>query len=289
MKKEKNRERFLWVVIIFLIILQIGSSAYLIIKIDYIQKDFSKSKQNITHNLGELDIKNEELQSNINQLADSLITTQQSLTETQSNLEDQINLIKARTSADFSGIIKDALESVVSIKTDVAQGTGFIITDDGYVVTNAHVLGGARYANAILSNQDKKTMSLIGYNSEIDLALLKISGSYSPLKLGDSDQVKVGEKVVAIGNPLGLSFSVTEGIVSAVHRETIDSSGKYIQTDAALNPGNSGGPLINTDGEAIGINNFKLSGDNLGFALESNFIVDEINAIALRELNQTII
>jgi len=84
----------------------------------------------------------------------------------------------------------------------------------------------------------------------------------------------VGEKVIAIGNPLGLSLSVTEGIVSGVHRIGDNNLPAYIQTDAALNPGNSGGPLINTDGKVIGINNFKISGtESLGFALESDYIV----------------
>ena len=132
-------------------------------------------------------------------------------------------------------------------------------------------------------------MDLIGYNQELDIALLKIEGGYTPLKLGDSDKVDVGERVIAIGNPLGLSFSVTEGIVSAVNRDAGQGIPAYIQTDAALNPGNSGGPLIDVEGEVIGINNFKVTGDNIGFALESNYIKSILNDISQENLNQTII
>ncbi|MBR9705232.1 trypsin-like serine protease, partial [Candidatus Pacearchaeota archaeon] len=171
-----------------------------------------------------------------------------------------------------------------------AQGTGFILTTDGFVVTNAHVLSGARFADGILSNSGVEGMDLIGYNLTLDLALLKIDGTYEPLKLGDSNDVRVGEKVIAIGNPLGLGFSVSEGIVSGVHREGLERDlFAYIQTDAALNPGNSGGPLINTDGVAIGINNFKARGENIGFALESNHLKSGVNDITMRKLNRSIL
>ena len=132
-------------------------------------------------------------------------------------------------------------------------------------------------------------MKLIGYDSNADIALLKINGSYDYLELRNSDDVRVGEKVIAIGNPLGLSFSVSEGIVSAINREGANGLPAYIQTDAALNPGNSGGPLIGTDGKAIGINNYKARGENIGFALESNYIKDTVNEIALRKLNMTVL
>ncbi|MEK6845094.1 MAG: trypsin-like peptidase domain-containing protein, partial [Nanoarchaeota archaeon] len=99
-----------------------------------------------------------------------------------------------------------------------------------------------------------------------------------------------GERVIAIGNPLGLQFSVTEGIVSGIHRPGINELEAYVQTDAALNPGNSGGPLINKNGKVIGINNFKIgSGESLGFALESNYIKDAVNAISLENLEREIL
>ena len=225
---------------------------------------------------------NADSQEKINELSKSLL-------DVEIDLSKEIGSIKAETSADFSGIISNAINSVVSIRTDVSQGTGFIISEDGFVVTNAHVLRNAKFASAITSEQETKGVTLIGYDFLLDLALLKIEGDFKHLELGNSNEIIVGEKVIAIGNPLGLSFSVSEGIVSAVDRTGENGISAYIQTDAALNPGNSGGPLINTDGESIGINNFKLAGENLGFALESNKIKESINNIALNELNATII
>ena len=126
---------------------------------------------------------------------------------------------------------------------------------------------------------------------DLDLALLKVSGNFDSIQLGNSDNVKVGEKVIAIGNPLGLSFSISEGIISATGRSGISNTlPYYFQTDTALNPGNSGGPLINTNGEVIGINNFKISeGENIGFALMINPAKDKLNSITLKELNQTLL
>ncbi len=229
------------------------------------------------------------IENEITKLDESINFTQSSLSEAQASLENQIKAIKSKTSSDFSDIIGHVIEDVISIKTNVAQGSGFIITSDGYVVTNAHVLDGATYAKAITVNQTEQYMSLIGYSNSLDLALLKLSGNYKPLILSDSEEIKVGEKVIAIGNPYGLSFSVTEGIISASHRLISGYSGQYVQIDAALNPGNSGGPLINTNGEVVGINNFKVMGDNLGFALESNFIKKGINEIAQEKLGKTLI
>jgi S1-C subfamily serine protease len=224
----------------------------------------------------------------LNQITEKLTALEMNLEETELNLEKQIGSIKAKTSSDFSNIIDTTLESILSIRTNAGQGTGFIISEDGFVVTNAHVLSNARFANAIFANQETFPLALIGYNFTLDLALLKIDGDFKALELADSNDAKIGEKVIAIGNPLGLSFSVTEGIISAIGREGSNRLPIYIQTDAALNPGNSGGPLINTNGDVLGINNFKISGDNLGFALESNYIEIGINQISQNALNQTI-
>src|SRR3989339_898899 len=194
------------------------------------------------------------------------------------SMDEEFSLLKASASADFSGIIEDAVKSVVTIRTDVGQGTGFIITKDGFIVTNAHILSGGSRINAIT------------YDALFDIAILKIEGDYNVLNFANSDNVQIGEKVIAIGNPLGLQFSVSEGIVSAVHREGISELNSYIQTDAALNPGNSGGPLINKNGEVIGINNFKINtGESLGFALESNYIIESVNKIGQNSINKTLI
>lgn len=230
-----------------------------------------------------IDTINIETQSKINELVENLI-------EIQSSLETEISIIKAKAGVDFSGIIRTAVDSIVNIKTNSAQATGFIIASNGYVVTNAHVLGDAIYVNAITSEREIKKMELIGYDNNLDVALLKIDGSYPYLEFEDINNVEIGEKVIAIGNPLGLSFSVSEGIVSGKNRKGQNDLAAYIQTDAALNPGNSGGPLINTNGKVIGINNFKIAGgESLGFALQSDYVVKSINDISEEKLNKTII
>ncbi len=245
-------------------------------------------KQAINHN--ELSSKINSLQadtqSKLNELTESLMETQESLISLDESLNSKLKELKASTSSDFSGIVEDAIKSVVTVRTDVGQGTGFIITENGYIVTNAHVLSGGREVYVLDYEQDKHPTSLVGYDAKLDIALLKIEGDYREIELGDSDDVQVGEKVIAIGNPLGLQFSVSEGIVSATDREGSNGLEAYIQTDAALNPGNSGGPLINKQGEVIGINNFKVgSSESLGFALESNYIKEAVNGISQKQLN----
>lgn len=262
------------------------------------------AQQNIQFNkLNDQIIENQKTtQNQINIITDNLLTIQQNLTKTQLNLEQsksyletQLDQLKASAGEDFSGIISAIIPSVVTIKTEAAQGTGFIINENGYIVTNAHVLADStgRLADnirAITFNQITVPAQFIGYDGNMDIALLKISGNYSKLILGDSSKISVGEKVIAIGNPLGLQFSVTEGIISAIHRPGANEINAYIQTDASLNPGNSGGPLINKQGQVIGINNFKIgNGESLGFALESNYIKTTINSIAQKKLNSTII
>ena len=228
--------------------------------------------------------------SKLTELTDSVVSTKQDLSSLETSFSQELNLLKASVGVDFSGIIDIVVPSVVTIRTDISQGTGFIISDDGYIVTNYHVMEGAKAAGVYTYDGEQHSVSLTGYDKELDIALLKISGSYEALELEDSDNINVGEKVIAIGNPLGLQFSVSEGIVSAVHREGTNGLPAYIQTDAALNPGNSGGPLINKQGRVIGINNFKIgSSESLGFALESNYIKDAVNSISQQALNQTLV
>ena len=121
-----------------------------------------------------------EIQSQISSLIDELST----LTSSQDNLKQQVSEIKAETSADFSGIIESVIEGVVTIKTDISQGTGFIITDDGYVVTNYHVMEGAKVAGVFTYGNRQYGVSLVGINKVLDVALLKIQGSFDKLKLG---------------------------------------------------------------------------------------------------------
>ena len=259
-------------------------------------------KQSLNHNEISNKVTNLQLesQSKFNDLSSSVIKLEksfnlieQNLYETQGLLEknqQELNELKASVDDDFSGIIENAIESVVTIVTDLSQGTGFLIEENGYVVTNAHVMENARSAGIYTYDGEMHQVELIGKNSEMDVCLLKIQGTYPALKLGNSNDVSIGESVIAIGNPLGLQFSVTEGIISAIHREGSNGLEAYFQTDAALNPGNSGGPLIDKQGKAIGINNFKTSeGESLGFALESNYLADAINKISELALNQTLI
>jgi len=267
------------ILIVFFLILQSVFSIMIWNKIDTTNKNLEDYQEKINR---EMEMSNAEIRNKINELTENLFGIQDSF-------EIEISNIKAKTSSDFSGIIKQTLNSVLTIKTNTAQGTGFIISKEGYVVTNAHVLSGGIFANAITAEKESIPMKLIGYNQKLDIALLKIPPQDSSLEFILSKDVEIGEKVIAIGNPLGLSFSVSEGIISAKDRPGINNLPGYIQTDAALNPGNSGGPLINDDGKVVGINNFKAQGENLGFALQSEYVIIAINNIAIQAFNQTII
>lgn len=193
-------------------------------------------------------------------------------------LKDELKNIRIK-SADFSAIINDVLQSVVSVKTDVGQGSGAIIGTDGYIVTNVHVISGSSIRVVTYSGDTYDANAIAGYDVNADIAVLKINApNLKALNFGNSDDVKVGEKVIAAGNPAGLAFTVTEGIVSAFR--TAQNNLRYIQTDVPINPGNSGGPLINTKGEIIGINNFKVGGfEGLGFAISSNNVRSIANKI----------
>ena len=157
-------------------------------------------------------------------------------------------------------------------------GSGFIIDGEGYIVTNNHVIQGAEDITVILRDETQLKAKLIGSDSRVDVAVLKVEPpNKKPLpftKFGDSDKVRVGDWVIAIGNPFGLGHSVTAGIISARGRALSDSLDDYLQTDAAINKGNSGGPLFNADGEVIGVNTaiYSPSGTNAGlaFSIPSN-------------------
>lgn len=168
--------------------------------------------------------------------------------------------------------------------TSLGLGTGMIVTENGYILTNEHV-SGAKYTTCYvtLPNGKNYKANVVWSDSDIDLAIVKINAkNLRYVTFGDSSTVKVGEKVYAIGNPIGYEFqrTVTSGIVSAVNRTiTIEEENKssymedLIQTDATINPGNSGGPLINSQGEVIGINSVKItSAEGIGFAVPINTI-----------------
>ena len=165
--------------------------------------------------------------------------------------------------------------------TTLGTGSGVIVSKDGYVVTNYHVIEGATKLNITLSTGDKYEAKVVGFDEESDIAVIKIDGTDLPYaSFGDSSKVMVGDRAIAIGNPLGteLMGTVTQGIISAVNR-TVRVDNKtmtLIQTDAAINSGNSGGALINAYGEVIGINSVKMAAsgvEGLGFAIPSNTVV----------------
>jgi len=170
------------------------------------------------------------------------------------------------------------------------SGTGFIIDKEGYILTNNHVVDNADVINITLQNEKEYEAELIGSDSKTDIALLKIirqsgeNADFPYLTLANSEKVEVGEWVVAIGNPFGLSHTVTTGVVSAKARNI--GAGPYdefIQTDASINPGNSGGPLLNMDGEVIGINTaiFSRTGGNvgIGFTIPINMASDILDEL----------
>ena len=159
--------------------------------------------------------------------------------------------------------LNDTVVTVYNYKSNQLQGggSGVIFMEDGHVITNYHVIDGADAVTVKINDNDELSAVIVGGDSRSDIAVLKITqqGKYHAAALGDSDQLKIGQTVVAIGSPIGLNGSLTRGIVSYLNR-AVDDSGirrRMIQTDCALNPGNSGGPLFNLNGEVIGINSMK--------------------------------
>jgi serine protease Do len=194
----------------------------------------------------------------------------------------------------FSGPLKPAPvkelvhqygEAVVSIETPSGKGSGFILNDDGYAVTNNHVIEGETRISAILyqnvpgglARRRIENVEIVALNPFMDLALLKLPPQkdlkYSHIVLGSLEDLNAGDGVFAVGNPLGLERSVSQGIVSTRNRNI--EGLVYLQTDAAINPGNSGGPLFNLRGEVVGVTSLKASrGENLGFAIPVTYVKD---------------
>lgn len=175
--------------------------------------------------------------------------------------------------------------------TSAAAGSGFILTDDGYIITNHHVIENSDSITVSLYDGTTYEAELIGYDASNDIAVLKVEAEgLTPVVIGDSENLNVGDSVIAIGNPLGeLTFSLTSGAVSALDREITLSNSvtmELIQTDCAINSGNSGGALFNLYGEVVGVTNAKYSGsgggasiDNIGFAIPINHVKDIIKSI----------
>lgn len=186
----------------------------------------------------------------------------------------------------FADLIDKNIDSVVSISTlvdednSVSLGSGFIIDKEGYIITNNHVIDNAKTINVIMNNNNVYEAKIVGTDKKTDISLIKIEANeeLKPVIFGDSDNIRLGDWILAIGNPFGLGSSVTAGIISAKSRD-IDSGSynDFIQTDASINQGNSGGPMFNMQGEVIGMNTsiFSTTGNSMGigFATPSNIIV----------------
>jgi serine protease Do len=182
-------------------------------------------------------------------------------------------------------LVRDYGEAVVSIETPSGLGSGFVVNDRGYVVTNHHVIDGETRITAIayveapggLSRRRIEDVELVALNPFLDLALLRLplpgDLKLRPAVLGSQDDLNAGDAVFAVGNPLGLERTVSQGILSTLKRNFDGLI--FLQTDAAINPGNSGGPLFNSRGEVVGVTNMKASqGDNLGFAIPVHYVKD---------------
>lgn len=215
--------------------------------------------------------------------------------------------ITAKSQTSFAPLVEELMPMVVNISTEVKNvedspevsdslifentkretlGSGFIVDNRGYIVTNGHVIEKADKISVIDFNGNVYEASVIGQDNKTDIALIKIepTNDITSVVFGDSNNVKVGDWVIAIGNPFGLGSSVTAGIISAKSRDIGDSPyNNYLQTDASVNQGNSGGPLFNINGEVIGINTaiFSNSGNSVGvsFALPSNDVIYVINQL----------
>ena len=185
---------------------------------------------------------------------------------------------KPAVARDVSSLVKQIGEAVVQVKTAGGLGSGFFLNEDGYLITNFHVIEGEteisvevyQQKNGQLSRETYKQVKIIAINKFHDLALLHIEDKnapkFQPVTLGSADVLNVGEGVFAIGSPLGLERTVTQGIVSTKTRQL--EGNLYLQTSTQINPGNSGGPLFNLAGEVVGVTNMKITfGEGLGFAI----------------------
>lgn len=220
----------------------------------------------------------------VKQASNTIETNQKQITEVIEEVSECVVGISKLQDNGSSIFLKDS-------SSELAIGTGIIISEDGYILTNQHVSGN-KYSTCYvtLSSGKEYTANVIWANTDIDISIIKINAKgLRYANLGDSDKIKVGEEVYAIGNPIGFEFrrTVTYGIISAKDRTIKIEDGEnpsymedLIQTDATINPGNSGGPLIRPDGTVIGINTIKItSAEGIGFALPINIIKPVISKI----------
>ena len=213
--------------------------------------------------------------------------------ETTTNTGDKLYTPSEVYANYVDAVVAISVESTVTnvfgqVSSSASSGSGFIITDDGYVATNYHVIADGTHISVMLYDGSSYDATVVGFDASNDVALLKIEASgLKTVAIGDSDRIQVGEQVCAIGNPLGeLTFTLTSGYVSALDRE-INTDGTPInmfQTDAAINPGNSGGPLFDMAGNVIGITTAKYASDEiegLGFVIPINDVMEIVNDLKM--------
>lgn len=267
--------------IVILLILSLGFSGYIFV--------------DSSHRIGELTNQVSSLTSSVQGLSTSLTASNSQITQLNQAISTltkgsggSVNV----TTNDFSGIYEKVKDSVVLIKSTLAIGTatgsGFIYDTQGRIVTNDHVIDGANSITVTFINGTIVPATVVGADPYSDIAVIQVAAPAAllkPLVLGNSSALKVGQEVLAIGNPYGLADTLTTGIISATGREMDSSSGypivDVIQTDAAINPGNSGGPLLTLTGEVVGINTAipSQTSTGIGFAIPSNTILREIPSL----------
>jgi putative serine protease PepD len=204
----------------------------------------------------------------------------------------QVSVADSSSGLDAQQVYNLAKNSVVYVSSQVSQqgqsgqatGSGFVVSKDGFIVTNAHVINGASSVSVQVGSGKTQSAQIVGKDESTDIALLKVNASgLTPLQFGDSDALQVGDPVFAIGNPFGLDRTLTTGVVSALNRQITAPNGfsidGVVQTDAPINPGNSGGPLLDSQGKVIGVNSQILTGSSssdgnvgIGFAAPSNTV-----------------
>ena len=219
----------------------------------------------------------DELGGSVSQISSTLQSVQQQSQAKISELENQLLSMDVR-SADFSNVISDVIQSVVSIRTSSGGGSGVFVDSRGYLITNHHVVSGQSDVQVVTYKRGTFAGKVVGSDPTHDIAVVKVDADVPSTKFGDSGNIEVGHKVVALGSPGGLDFTASEGIISARRQ---DSRGvEYFQMDVPVNPGNSGGPIISNRGRIVGVTQSKISElEGVGFAITSNDIDDIVEEI----------
>ncbi|MDP3917337.1 MAG: trypsin-like peptidase domain-containing protein [Nanoarchaeota archaeon] len=277
--KDKNFKVWTIILLIVVLIVSFGSDLYIIktynLKLTNMEEATKATEQaldeKITIIADSLGIAKAELEKTI----EGVKKETESAQKKNKQLEEDIKGLSIQA-GDFSAVIPDTIKAVVSIFTNKGQASGFIVTEDGYIVTNYHVIEGISTLGVQPYGKETKQASIVTYDKINDVAILKINETgLDYLSFANSDNIKIGETVAALGNPGGFGFTVTDGIVSQKDRIFKSGSVGLIQTDVAINPGNSGGPLINKEGKVVGVINSKIGGyEGIGFAIPSNHVAE---------------